>query len=696
MVNTIQSADEFEQVTEAMLTATPARDWLGYRGNLAGWGYSSIHQVDTRNVSDLKLAWTWSMGAGSNQTTPLVHDGILYIANPRGTIQALDARSGDLIWEYRRQPPADFVGPAGPHTRNLAIYNKSLYTATADGHLVALDARNGAMLWEVETGDYHDAIQTTGPVVGGGKVFTGRSCLGYLPGGCYILANDAVTGKELWRRYVVPRPGESGDDTWGGLPPEQRRHAGAWGTGSYDPELKLLYWGTSVPAPSNEVIRGTVGADMLFTNSTLALDPDSGRIVWYFQHLPRDNWDLDHTFERMLVDSPVRPDKKQTWVSNPRVKPGVRRKLITGIPGKTGIVWTLDRETGEFLWARETVKQNVISAINPETGKIEVNEAVIPDSVEDDYGLVCPSHAGGKNWQPGAYSPQTNAIYMPLQNTCQYMEIATKNPTPDQLYAINFNIIITPGAKTLGILQAISVESGKTLWKYEQRAGMFTVLATGGGLVFAGDSDRRFRAFDAATGNILWETILQGPVTGTPVSYAVNSIQYVAVTAGGGDQLSGAFNTLVGLPTVRGSNMLYVFALPGNTAPRDQEIPKRTAMVINPHAPPPAFTTAQAERGKAVYSAMCMQCHGPAMAGGYTSPPLKGDLFMSRWRGLPAIRLFDVIWINMPLQAPRSLERETVADILAYWYQLHGYKPGRKALMSDPGYLEKLRIQPLP
>jgi len=696
IVTTVPAAGEYQPVTEKMLDSTPAKDWLGYRGNRAGWGYSSLRQVNTRNILTLSLAWTWSIDIGSNQTTPLIHDGILYIANPGGTIQALDARSGDLVWEYRRKPPTDYAGPAGAHTRNLAILNNSLFTSTADGHLVALDARTGGVLWDVVTGDYRQAIQTTGPVVAKGKVFTGRSCLAYLPGGCYILANDAKTGKELWRRYVIPRPGESGDDTWGGLPFEKRRHVGAWGWGSFDPDLNMLYWGTSVPAPSNEVLRGTVNANILYTNSTLALDPDSGRIIWYFQHLPRDNWDLDHVFERILVDSPVRPDSKEVWVSNPQVNPGSKRKLVTGIPGKTGIVWTLDRETGEFLWARQTVQQNVISAIEPEIGKVNVNVDVIPDTIDDDYGLVCPAHAGGKNWPPGAYSPQTNAIYMPLQNTCMDMEIATREPTPAQVYAINFNDKIAPGAKGLGILQAISVESGKTLWKYEQRAGMFSVLTTGGGLVFAGDSDRRFRAFDAANGNILWETILQGPVTGTPVSYAVDETQYVAVTAGGGDQLSGTYNTLVGLPTPRGSNMLYVFALPGNIALRDQRLPERSLNMMDPQAPTPSYTLAQSERGSEAYSRLCVQCHGPEMTGGFTSPALMGDLFMSRWVGLPALRLFNTIWMNMPLQAPRSLDRQTVADILAYWYELHGYKSGENELASDPTYLETIRIQPSP
>jgi alcohol dehydrogenase (cytochrome c) len=606
--------DAFRPVTDAMLAASPGADWLGYRGNLAGWGYSGLTDITPRNVGGLTLAWAWPLDQGINETTPLVHDAVLYITNPGGAIQALDTRSGDPIWEYRRKLPADLSGAVGMPIRNLAMYGDSLYSVTVDGHLIALDARTGALRWEVETGDYHSIMQSTGPIVARGKVFTGRSCTAAVPGGCYILANDAATGRELWRRYIVPRPGEPGDETWAGLPLDKRRHVGAWGPGSYDPELDLLYWGTSIPAPSHEILRGTAGADMLYTNSTLALEPDTGRIVCHFQHLPRDNWDFDHMSERILVDSPVRPDPQATWARNPRTEPGTRRHLLTGIPGKTGIVWTLDRATGEFLWARETVRQNVVRAIEPTTGRVTVNDDVIPDTVDAPYGLVCPSNKGGKVWQVGAYSPRANAMYMPLQNTCMEPEILTGEPQVADGYGLLFNIDRTPGETSLGVLQAISVETGKTIWTYEQRAGMFSVLATAGGLVFAGDSDRRLRAFDAASGKVLWETVLQGPVTGAPISFEADGNQYVAVAAGGGDWLSVAYNSLADLPTVARNNVLYVFALPNSVPPRDQRVPEPGVAAV-PGSAAPSYTPAQAERGVAAYATHCLMCHGPEMKG---------------------------------------------------------------------------------
>ena len=356
-----QPGPEFRPVTDTMLAAPSAADWLGYRGNLASWGYSSLEQITSANVRGLTLAWSWPLDSGINETTPLAHDGVLYVVNPGGAIQALDGRSGDLIWEYRRKLPADLVGGIGAPIRNLAIYGDSLYSVTVDGYLVSLDARTGILRWQQQTGDYHTIMQSTGPLVVRGKVFTGRSCTAAVPGSCYLLANDAKTGQELWRRHVVPRTGEPGDETWGGLPFEKRRHVGAWGPGSFDADLNLLYWGTSIPAPSNEHIRGTPGANMLYTNSTLALDPETGRVVWYFQHLPRDNWDLDHVYERILVDGEVRPDGNSVWKANPNVEPGSSRKLLTGIQGnEIPILLFQERST-----SRRSMKAPVLSLAKP-------------------------------------------------------------------------------------------------------------------------------------------------------------------------------------------------------------------------------------------------------------------------------------------------------------------------------------------
>ena len=244
------------------------------------------------------------------------------------------------------------------------------------------------------------------------------------PDACIITAHDARTGAELWRRRTIPAPGEPGDETWGGVPFEERVHVGTWMPPSYDPELRLIYQGTSVTSPAPKFMLGGVDNTHLYHNSTLALDVDTGEIRWYYQHL-NDHWDLDHPFERILVDIAVAPDPEAVSWINPRLQPGEVRKVMTGIPGKTGIVYTLDRETGEFLWATPTVAQNVISDIDGATGAVTVNSEVVFTAYGQEV-LACPTWAGGKDWEAGAYSPLTNTMYFPLRNTCARM-LATDN-----------------------------------------------------------------------------------------------------------------------------------------------------------------------------------------------------------------------------------------------------------------------------
>ena len=684
------AADDFLPVTDNMLYKPADKNWLSYRGNLAGWGYSSLSQIDSSNVNNLSLAWSVAMEVGTNEVTPIVYQGILYLGNPGNIIRAMDASNGDLLWEYRRQLPPDTLAST---SRNMAIYEDKLLIATQDAYVIALNARNGKLMWETKVGDYKNMIHTSGPIAAKGKVFSGRSCMPDMSGGCFISAHDVDSGKELWRRYVIPRPGEPGDETWGGLPLEDRTHVGAWGTGTYDPELNLLYWGTSNPTPSPEVSRGTVNQDLLYTNSTLALDADTGAIVWYFQHLPRPNWDLDHVFQRILVDAGLQLDSDAPWVQNPAIQMGKKRKLMTGIPGKTGIVWTLDRSTGEFLWARETVEQNVIQAIDAISGKVTVNEAVIPDHINDQYGLVCPSAYGGKNWMTGAYSPKINTLYMPINNTCMEPFINEEDPASHESYGITLNPIVTPGAKGLGRLEAISVETAETLWKFEQRAGMSSVVATAGNLIFAGDFNRRFRAFDAMTGDILWETVLNAPVTGHPVSFSVEGTQYIAVAAGGGDRVSGVLNSLVDLSPQAGTNMLYVFALPGKPGSNVSNATYIRMLSKNKSKPSnkkitesPQFTQEQVQRGEVAYINHCASCHGLHLKGGI-GPGLKGAGFFERWRGRSGLQLFNRIQASMPLGAPGSLSHQTVADILSYMYANYGYSVGDKPLLHEPEVL---------
>jgi alcohol dehydrogenase (cytochrome c) len=304
------------------------------------------------------------------------------------------------------------------------------------------------------------------------------------------------------------------------------------------------------------------GAELthLYHNSTLALNGTDGTIAWYYQHL-NDHWDLDHPFERLLVDTAVAPDPSEVaWIS-PLVRPGERRRVMTGIPGKTGIVYTLDRETGQFLWARPTVFQNVVKNIEGVTGEVEVDPARI--FREKGHSLmVCPGTNGGKNWPAGAYSPRTNAMYMPMQNMCMNATIQSGERDPRLVYGFQSEYIAAPGATNIGVVWAISAEKGTTVWKHEQRVGVLSLAATGGGLVFGGDVAGNFRALDDTTGEVLWETNIGAPVSGYPVSFAVDGKQYVAVSTGQ-SLVAGASRRVT--PELTGESppaQLVVFALP--------------------------------------------------------------------------------------------------------------------------------------
>jgi alcohol dehydrogenase (cytochrome c) len=564
--------DDFVLVTDAMLQNPADSDWLMWRRTLDSWGYSPLDQIDRGNVDQLRMVWTRDLEIGTGEITPLAYNGILYVPQANDVIQAVDAESGDFIWEYRRDIPDDLyemVGGNARNNRNLAIYENLIINTSDDNFVFALDGLTGEMVWETKIFDYkvNSATHSSGPIIADGRVISGRSCRPWGgPNACVITAHDASTGAELWRRRLIPAPGEPGDETWGDVPFDQRQHVGSWMVPSYDPELKLIILGTSVTSPAPKFYLGGVDNKHLYHNSTMALEVDTGEMRWYYQHL-NDHWDLDHPFERLLVETRVSPDPDAvTWI-NPDLEFGEVRKVITGIPGKTGVVYTLDRATGEFLWATPTVYQNVIQDIDGATGAVTENPEVIFRESEQ-VVFVCPTWTGGKDWEAGAYSPLTNTMYYPLRNTCANM-MATANFESETaqaltaggqgglaIYSLAARHQLTPGTENLGTVRAISAETGKTEWLYEQRAGTMSLAATGGGLIFGGDSNGRFRAHDHDTGEVLWEVNLGSSVSGYPITFAVDGKQYVAVNTG-----SGQVNLTPELRPSRGTN-LYVFALP--------------------------------------------------------------------------------------------------------------------------------------
>ena len=558
-----QSPSSFVPITDAMLQNPSDEDWLMWRRTLDSWGYSPLDEINTDNVDQLRLVWSRGLRQGAQQGTPLAYNGMLYMPNPNDIIQAINAVTGDLVWEYQRPIPADvndYLGGLISVNRNISIYGNTIIDTANDDYIFALNAETGDLAWETQIFDYtkNPARHSAGPIIANGKVISGRSCRPLRgPEACAIIAHDARTGEELWRRHLIPKPGEPGDETWGDVPYEERAHVGSWMVPSYDAELNLVYVGTSVTSPAPKFMLGGVEKTHLYHNSTLALDGDTGDIVWYYQHL-NDSWDMDHPFERILVDTAVAPDPSAVSWINPNLNPGEVRKVVTGIPGKTGVVYTLDRQTGEFLWATPTVTQNVINDIDGATGAVSVNGELVFSSLGQEV-FTCPTWNGGKDWEAGAYSPLTNMMYMPLRNACARM-LATQAAGTSH-YALAVRNQIAPGTDQVGTVRAISAETGKTTWLHEQRSATMSLMATGGGLVFGGDVNGRFKAFDQTTGEVLWEINLGSAVTGFPITYAVDGTQYIVVGTGTASTAS-LFGRLT--PEIRPSagNTLFVFALP--------------------------------------------------------------------------------------------------------------------------------------
>jgi alcohol dehydrogenase (cytochrome c) len=503
-------------VTEAMMVNPPDSDWMMFRRNYQGWSYSPLKQINAQNVGALQLKWMWSMPEnGTMEITPIVHNGVMFVWGTGNTVQALNASTGELLWENRLGPAPRRPGP-GPsteETRSLGLWGNNVYVNTPYGYLYALDARTGKEVWKTHITDELKIPGGNGTMFGGSTggviIIKGRVLVGMTNCGrngddnhCYISAYDAATGKRDWKFITTALSGQPGGDSWGKLPDNMRKGAETWIAGTYDPDLNTTYWGTAQAKPWRRDLRGSGDGATNYANSTLALDPESGKLKWWYQHAPGESLDLDEVFERVLIDH------------------GAEKSLLT--IGKAGILWKLDRVTGKFLAATPTVFNNVYENFDQKTGKV-VYRKDIRDQKVDQWLSSCPGPEGGHDWQAMSYHQPSDSVIIPLSQSCVFM-LGNGSQTYFEMPGTDGN---------MGRLSAYRTADLKPLWSFQQRAPFLTgVISTAGNVAFVGDFDRVFRAVDTGNGKTLWKTRLGTTVQGYPVTFSVDGKQYVAVTSG--------------------------------------------------------------------------------------------------------------------------------------------------------------------
>jgi alcohol dehydrogenase (cytochrome c) len=557
-----QVVKDFVPVTQDMLLHPSPDDWLMYSRTYDAQRFSPLKQVDRSNVGQLRMAWTRGLGPGTSETIPIVHNGVMYLVEPGAIVEALDATNGDLIWEYKRKVPAAAASTA--RTKALAIYQDVILYTAPDGFVVGLDARTGEQRWQTSTGE---AQNTSGPIVVDGNVISGRAC-GKTRDTCFIAAQDALTGKDIWKFYNVPSPGEPGSESWGKDFKDTNR-ASTWGLpGTYDPVRKTLYWGIANPMPDPRLERHggdpdgtprTAPAD-LYSNSTVALDPATGKLKWYYQHLPADDWDMDYTHERTLVREKFNPDPKYVKWFNPDIPRGEEHDVAVMV-GEGGGVFEIDRGTGQFLWATPFPYDDplfLISNIDGKTGKVTINFDLVNKKPGEEH-VICSYNT--RSFWPTAYDPDTNSLYVPYIDNCLDMVSSTTEPKQPE----RRKPVPRPGSdpNALTAIGKINLETGEVQRINVGRSPSDgAALVTAGGLLFQGDLNRRFRAFDAATGKKLWESILGGSISVSTITYAVNGKQYVAVMTGNGLLDGVLLGETPELHPPRGINGIYAFALP--------------------------------------------------------------------------------------------------------------------------------------
>jgi alcohol dehydrogenase (cytochrome c) len=708
---------EYRTVTDQMLRNPSPEDWLNWRRTMNAWGYSPLTQINRANVNELRMVWGWAMGNGTQETTPLVHDGVMFLASPGNVLDALDAATGDLLWEYRRDLPD---GPQGEAVRNLAIYQNKVYMATADAHIVALDALTGQVAWDVPIADPKEGFNFgAGPLIVNGKVISGlEGCAKFVTDKCSITALDALTGKELWRTRTVST--DPSDRSWGTVEPLFRAGTDMWESGSYDPELNLIYWPVDQAKPWTRAARGTDGA-ALYSDSTLALDPNTGKIVWYRQYVPGETHDMDDSFENILVDV------------------GSRKSVFE--MGKLGILFETDRETGKPVRATDLGYQTLVD-VDVRTGTVSYRDGVIPQLGKEME--MCPSVAGVKSWRSMAYHPETHAFYIPVELTCQkivFADVQHVEGGGGSGLAMRENTPYPPSDGKLGQFIAMDI-SGKILWKHSQRAPFNSAaLTTGGGLVFVGDWNRYINAYDVRNGDLVWQTRTTTSPQGFPITYSVRGRQYIAVPIGVGSASWGTAIPIALTPEIRRpntGNAIVVYALPDAMVPRlrdsakapvssqpptdsvaaiksalskEPAVQSRTSQEYSPLASIGEYASGgqsrsrgsgrtiwdgiyseqQATHGEQLFKEKCSTCHERG-DGGESAPALTRGLLLMEWSGHSLAELFTRIRGTMPEGNPGSLTADDYADITAYLLKANNVPSGRQELKPEGSGLAAIKI----
>jgi len=484
--------------------------WLTYGRNHAGWRYSELDQINAGNVAQLVPQWMFQTGVqGKFETTPLVHDRMMFVTAPINHAYALDLLTGRQIWHYYKALPPGVSICCGQVNRGFAILGQKLFKVNLESRLLALDAKTGSVLWETEIDSIKKGFSATvAPLVVKNMVLVGIAGAEYGVR-AFIDAFDADTGKRVWRFWTVPSPGEPGGDTWGG-DSWQRGGGSTWVTGTYDPELNLVYWGTGNPGPDwNGDVRP---GDNLYTDSLVALDADTGKLKWYYQFTPHDVHDWDAISDPVLVDILVKGQKVKAVIQ----------------ANRNGFYYVMDRATGKLLLATPYTKVSWADSIGPDGRPVLISgQDPTPEGNQS-----CPSIGGGHNWQASAYSPQTGLYYFPTAEGCQIYYKTDQEFREGQLYTGSTGGPI-PLEPTTGAVMAVEPGTGVTRWKYEMvTPATGGVLATAGGLVFAGDREGYFIALDARTGKPLWKFPTGGVVIAPPITYLLDGKQYLAIAAG--------------------------------------------------------------------------------------------------------------------------------------------------------------------